>query len=196
MSKLEDFQVDGPSSFLREDPTADTIRYRQHIPARVLAFDQACADTGWAFLHGMNTITGNIRPGSFEGVKQKSHEELLMRGRVVFSEARVLIARYQPVVIFHEAPPLGSKVKGAGESSLTAAMAIHAAAEAMHTRVVIIQGQKMKKRLTGKHTATKQQVSAAVKALHPEWETAKPGPLNEHTMDAVGLGLVGWTEEG
>jgi Holliday junction resolvasome RuvABC endonuclease subunit len=166
---------------------------------RVLAFDQAIANTGWVliqFVPGVATeilAAGTIHTTT-EGDKV-SWDDTLDRASRLFAEVSDLIWNLQPDLVLHEMPPVGSGpfIRGS-YSSVTAAVAIRNAAMLQKRPVDHVSANAVKKNLTGNGNAKKKEVRAAVESLIADGVVfVNPGAslrLNEHIVDAIGIALT------
>lgn len=167
------------------DPDPDTL---------VLAFDQSLASTGWALIqptHPFLVEAGMIRtkppvPG-YEGDFQRGVEIQHAASRLIFDFLIDALDPGMKLIVAHEMPPVGI-VEGLGRASLLSGMAIRCAAAMADTPVVMVGAQRAKHRLTGDRDATKPQMRQAVLDFWPHLEGTKP--WNEHTRDAISLGIV------
>ena len=200
--KLGDFKVEGPSSqsVLRIPPSKVKKPKEEHKFAavtewypNVLAFDQSLSSTGWAWLFegvpigtGMLTTVPLMDPG---------FEDSFQRGVLLANGIREVIDRldataHRPLLIAHEMPvkPNPHRKTRNREAGIVAAMAVRFAAAVSNREVVMLNAQDVRKVLCGSATATKDQVREAVKRTVNVMPTL--AYLNEHTYDAMGIGIV------
>jgi hypothetical protein len=176
-----------PEPWVRDpfDPDPNTM---------VLAFDQSLANTGWALIQPTYPFVveaGMIRtkapvPG-YEGDFRRGVEIEKAASILIFDLLVLCLDDGMKLVVAHEMPPVGA-VEGMGRASLLAGMAIRCSAAIADTPVVMVGAQRAKTRFTGDRDATKQQMRSAVIDFWPHLEGTKP--FNEHTRDAIALGVV------
>lgn len=166
---------------------------------KVIAFDQALAETGYVVIQGLHThspprieTTGMLTATD----DVKGHEKTLLRASTLYWEVKDLIAFHKPtmdnlrLIVVHETPPIANKMSRP-ESSLLASLAIRVAAMESGCRVVMHQRQRAYKRFTGSANADKKFMKEALTKLLEAREIALPkGPWNQHVVDALGIGLL------
>jgi Holliday junction resolvasome RuvABC endonuclease subunit len=168
---------------------------------RMLVMDQSLSNTGWAWLKvdddGVVVVaTGNIQTEPIAGLT--SFEESFTRAVSIFVQTLSVIETCKPHLLVHEMPaarmPRRSQNREAG---IAACVAIRCAAHRYSggLRVIMKQAQHVKKELTGDARAEKKTVSEAVRGRLPTLATRKDLRFNEHTMDAIAIGLIAAEEE-
>lgn len=157
--------------------------------ANVLVIDQTLTNSGWALMYfgaayvPQVVALGTIHTRPIDGLS--GFAENFVRGEQVYGAARALLMDTKPDVILYEMPA----VKGfRADSSALAAMSLRCAAASLGYRnsIGMMQNQHVKKWMTGLGAATKQMVRAQVKLALPGMDDR----LNEHTSDALALGIV------
>lgn len=213
MTKLLDFRVSGdpgasvlsisPPTKKKAKPAEPLKPIDQWYP-NVLAFDQSLASAGWAWLvkgqpthTGMVTTTPLLEPG-FEDSFQRGVQ--LARGFIsVISEHMDLTRKIfssSPLLLVHEMPvkPNPRMKSRNQEAGIVAAMAVRFAAAQFPIEVFMLNAQAVRKVLCDNAKATKMDVRGAVKKLvNVSTDLAY---LNEHTYDAMALGIVGAERKG
>lgn len=185
LSALRDRRTPEPWVRAPFDPDPNTI---------VLAFDQSLAHTGWALIqptHPFVVESGMIRTAA----QVPGYEGDFQRGVEIEKQASILIFDFlmdaldpgMRLIVAHEMPPVGV-VEGLGRASLLSGMSIRCAASMADVQVVMVGAQRAKTRLTGERDATKQQMTQALLEFWPHLKGTKP--WNEHTRDAIALGVV------
>lgn len=197
VSGLGQFRVDGDPPPPPAPPEPFT---HMHVSwqGRLLAFDQALATTGWANLAasastGLAVLaTGMIET---EPTGAKGYEDSFSRGEAIFGDVLDLIRRVEPALIVCEMPvAMGKKFKGNLEAGLVACMAVRCAVKFAGLPIRMLNRQAVSKKLTGNGNADKRSVRDAVKRQFPA--LPKGMRLNEHTYDAMALGVAAVTERG
>ncbi len=144
-----------------------------------MAFDQTLTNTGFAFIShtdkGISAQTRVFQQSSDEAGHMGSLDKFL---DLCDSLADMDWAGSPITVVFEQPPVQGYRI----ESSLMAAAAVKKVWR--HARPV--SNQHAKSVIVANHMATKAQVGAAINNL----VTDHIGPWNEHTRDAVMLGLA------
>lgn len=162
---------------------------------RIGCFDQTLSKTGSGLLVVGNSIvpmaTG-MHLGDDGG--EKGHEGSLRRAADLFDQFSRLLAYLKVDLVAHEMPPIATKVRGAGESSLCAAVALRCAAKSLGIPVHMVGSQRAKKRVTGNAKAEKKDVKLAIESLLPEIINLKP--WNQDVSDAIAVGIVASEEVG
>jgi len=187
--RLEDFRRDGTE---KKSPSPSPI-VRTLRDQRVLAFDQSVANTGWALVAVVGGVPRVLRTGMV--VTEPSGEaqmlDMLRRAMITYANVRSVILANEPQLIVHEIPlgGRGASLKGAS-SSLLASLAVRIAASEEHIETEMVSGNRVKAHITGSGKASKSEVAAAVRARLPGLKEQKPGPLNEHVYDAIGIALT------
>jgi Holliday junction resolvasome RuvABC endonuclease subunit len=159
----------------------------------VLAFDQSLASTGWVLLsvHGDSgstvVLTGTLRN---VGDPLKGSARVLER----FDELRADLYDITRLVlpetlIVHESPPSAAMMRP--ESSLLAAAAVRTVFSPR--KVGAVQGQHVKKVVTGNGNAAKPEVAKAVKAM--TWIQGIDLLKNEHQRDALAIAVTFMIDE-
>lgn len=171
----------------------------------ILAFDQALAKAGWAYLSCDGTDRRVILTGmcKTEPTDEKGFEDSFRRGVFLAQQIRqVMKGRGWPAIygapdlVVHEmpfvmGPKTPSKVREAG---LVSSMAVRIVADECWFPCIMLNRQHVYKTLGLPPRASKREVSDYVRSIMPELAVNKPGPLNEDTYDAIALALV--TAEG
>jgi Holliday junction resolvasome RuvABC endonuclease subunit len=166
---------------------------------KVLAFDQAIANTGWCVMFHQAGISseildaGTIRTVASE--ERTSWDDTLDRATQVTKQVLDLLWSHVPDLVLHEMPPVGSGPFMRGTySSVCAAVAVRDAAMIAALPVAQVSAQEAKKVLTGDGNAKKPEVRKVVNRLieegslflNPEAKIR----LNEHIIDAIALILT------
>lgn len=161
---------------------------------RILAFDQALAKTGWAFvsfsegcrpvLISSGTITTEPSEDGLSGF-----EDSLNRGDYLFETFSSLITSMQFEAVAHEMPAMmGGTKSSKAEAPIVAAMALRSAfrAEAPRVPCMIVQAQRAKATVAGRPHAEKAEMRSAVMSVlgYEAWRT------NEHVTDAVAIAVT------
>lgn len=161
---------------------------------KILSFDQAIANTGYAIVvpdeaEGIRIDT----MGLFQTTQLPGHqwEDTLQRSAQLFHFLVDLIREHRPTLILHETPPIGN---GPGmhrtDSSIVAATVIRCAAAFTEVPTDMISNNRVKAHLTGNRNAKKKEVRDALKKRF-ETQLKTPGfRLNEHTYDALGIAIT------
>lgn len=184
---LSDFRVEGePGS-----PWVDIKPLQTNFRGSVLAFDQSLGSTGWVALQfeqgGLAFLGAGMIATQADG-RIAIAEDTYRRGvKVEAFVAEVFECHHADLVVL-ELPPTGARQLKQVTSPLLAGYPIYREAARRNCEVVIVQGQKAKKRWTGNASAKKSMVREALVAQFP-W-VADIRPLNEHTTDAVLLALT------
>lgn len=198
-SKLSKFRADAPP--LAENPDVPS-KLVFHSVGKVLAFDQSLSNTGWAWLwftiDGPAVMdTGNIVTEPLNGIT--GYSETFLRATQVYREVVNVIAMVKPTVVLHEMPSVRPNPRANlkdRDGSIATIMSIRCAAVEAGCLVDMQQAQHVKKVLCGDAKATKKQVAEAVRYNIPTLSsTTKKLRLNEHTHDAMAIGLVYASEE-
>lgn len=186
--RLDDFRVDDVAVDLDGNVIAPFVPF---FRGRILAFDQALANTGWVLVNGNPWRlyqTGAIRTSSvFQG-----HVGNLSRQQDLREEVGGLIETWNPDLIVHETPPVGGRMQRP-ESSLLGASAIWSAALDRSVPLCMVSAQTAKKRLCDIRDADKRMVRKGLEQLLPEtvFEAKnKKMQWNEHVRDALALAVV------
>lgn len=171
---------------------------------KILAFDQAIANTGWVVLqHKPRTVTEILAAGTIKTVtldNRVSWDDTLERSTRLMQEALDLMWFHAPNLVLHEMPPVGQgPFMRASWSSIVAATAVRCAAHQAKLPIDQVSAQTVKKSLTGNGNAKKQEVRKVIDGLvesgalfiDPEYKIR----LNEHIVDAIGLALVYYRSE-
>lgn len=165
-------------------------------PGPVLAFDQALANTGWAFLipsypHVIDRGVLHSTPGERQGM-----EDNLSRAVELEEQIDALMLPYSEaggLLVAHEAPAvMGYRV----ESSLLVALAVRIVARRQGCRVVMVQAQHAKARMTGNANATKPEIKVALEEMWPHLNQQGWGPWNADVRDAVIVGINAMEQPG
>jgi Holliday junction resolvasome RuvABC endonuclease subunit len=165
---------------------------------KVLAFDQAIANTGWCLcLNQEGIVTEVLDAGTIKTVaseERTSWDDTLTRSVQVMSGVLELLWKHVPDLVLHEMPPVGTGPFMRGTySSVCAAVAVRCAAMQAALPVDQVSAQTVKKILTGNANAKKSEVRKAINKLlengqlllNPEMKIR----LNEHIVDAIGIFL-------
>ncbi len=166
---------------------------------KVIAFDQAIANTGWVVMFHQAGISseildaGTIRTVASE--ERTSWDDTLDRSTQVMKEVLELLWKHAPDLVLHEMPPVGSGPFMRGTySSVTAAVAVRCASLQAALPVDQVSAQAAKNVLTGNPKAKKPEVRKAVNRLIEEGQLfLNPEAkirLNEHIVDAIALILT------
>lgn len=188
MNGLERFHIDAP------EPAEFVADLDFSFRGRMLCCDQSITSTGFVVLHfgldGRVTICqwGTIKT---EPTGIKGYEDYLLRIEIIAGEIKHVVDEVLHGIdlIAHEAPPMGGGLRKP-ESSLSAAVAIRAAAVILDIPAVSIHGKHAKKVLTNNGNADKLIVREAL----GRWVDLSEIRMNEHISDALALGLVAATE--
>jgi hypothetical protein len=171
-------------------------RYRG--PASVLAFDQSLANCGW--VHLQTTMDGAIPSVVAYGVIKSraalnlrsnidaliAHDEMIDSIVTLVRDLNISGSFLDRMEWVHETPPNAGRVVGSGVSSMLAAAAVRAAAREFGKAMSVVGAQTVKKAVTGSARSEKPAVRAAIDALDLQGKM----PTNEHTREALGVGLV------
>lgn len=166
----------------------------------VLAFDQSLGNTGWVLLDcgsggkPLVRLVGHITPAANQA---KSHEGTLLKAESIFPQIMQVIATAKQVGlqlrVAYETPPVGGKMMRP-ESSLLAALDVRLAARLQDvTDLHMVAAQSVKFRFTGQRDADKRVMHEVLYREHPGIRDLAPN--NEHTRDALGIGLVAAEKE-
>lgn len=160
-----------------------------------LFYDQSLTNTGWVQLLVKDGIVrvvngGTIKPRPAPGLTGFAadlsqaadlHQQILLMPSLSRHPGYDVVAA--------ETPPIGFKVKGDGNSSKLAALAITIAYGTTGREVVLIQSQAAKKTVTGRGAkVTKKEAHDAMR-LHCPWIEGMEHVTNEHTRDALLNGI-------
>lgn len=155
---------------------------------RVLAFDQALANTGWALL-GPGAPPEVLSMGTYRPKEDGTGFDLSMRRAYkIYAEALGLIEAFHPDVVVCEMPPIAKATVMRPESSLMAAQAIHFAARMTDAPILMVNAQQAKRYITGSVRSSKADTKKAVLAVYRGG--LKSNRVNEHVSDALALGLT------
>lgn len=152
---------------------------------KVLAFDQSLANTGWAIVQYTGTLsvveTGTI---SEQGIGNRFVDSL-PHTVVLYQQFRTVLRNTRDCEVVHEAPGIGMRNS---DSSVMAATALRIAVEEEGRQVSWMPNRvSYYKTVTGNGKATKGDMKNVLADLFGH---IKPGPMNEHTRDAIGLGVA------
>lgn len=164
-----------------------------------LFYDQSLTNTGWVELLVKDGIVrvvgaGTIKPKPAPGLTGFAAD--LSQGANLFDQL-VRTPRWISGggaaagfdVVAAETPPIGFKVKGDGNSSKLAALAITIAYGTTGRQVVLIQSQAAKKTMTGRGAKVTKKESHDAMRLHCSWVEGMDHVTNEHTRDALLNGI-------
>jgi Holliday junction resolvasome RuvABC endonuclease subunit len=158
----------------RQPATREDLSY-----GKILAYDQTLTNTGCAYIEhseqGLWVQTEMLIQHTDDAGHMGSIDKFKMLHRSLSGSPRA--STFIPV-IFETPPVQGYRI----ESSLMAAAAICL----VYPNTIPVSNQHAKSVIVANHMATKAQVGAAVNNL----VTDHLGPWNEHTRDAVMLGLA------
>ena len=156
---------------------------------KIACFDQTLSKSGF----GLVQVTADhklvpLRTEMFKPTTtEDGHEGNFDQALQLFFAFQVLLARLNPDLVAHEAPPIGGKFNRP-ESSLMAAQSLRIACKLAGIPVVMIYPREVKKRLTGDAKAQKKDVKLAIERFIPEVADLKP--WNQDVSDAIGVGIV------
>jgi Holliday junction resolvasome RuvABC endonuclease subunit len=166
---------------------------------KVIAFDQAIANTGWVIMYHQAGISSEILDaGTIKTVASEdrtSWDDTLYRATQVMTGVLELLWKHSPDLVLHEMPPVGSGPFMRGTySSVCAAVAVRCATLQAALPVDQVSAQEAKKVLTGNGNAKKKEVRQAVNKIieegglfvNPEAKIR----LNEHIVDSIALILT------
>lgn len=155
----------------------------------MLSFDPSLASTGWALVEGKDGEFSVLKTGMFRTTPDEGGQyDRMMR---VTTQAYPVFEYEDYDCWAYESPPGGNAHHLFDRESAVLAVAALRFAFSLTTVVTPIksvQAQKMKRRVTGVKSASKSQVRDSLVTICPELSSMKP--LNEHVVDAVGIGVV------
>jgi Holliday junction resolvasome RuvABC endonuclease subunit len=199
-SKLAKFAVDGHEA--EEEVEAPDRLGPIIYKGRILAVDQSLGTTGWAWMttndgnYGV-TDTGLIVTEPISGLT--SYEEAFVRATNLYTYFRNLLDLVNPHLVVHEMPSVRPNPRAGlkdRDASMCSVMALRSAVrEFGRARIKMLNAQHVKKVLTGDRGAAKKEVATAVHERIPGLRSRKNLRLNEHTHDAMALGIVIAAEE-
>lgn len=161
------------------------------IELKVLSVDQSLANSGWALIHFGASVPGVLDCGTIHSrpiPDLSGYADSLTRGEHLFGAYRALIMDTSPTLIVHEAPAMqGKMVSRNREAPVIAVTALRCAAASLGHRgaIAMMQAQRVKKLVTGRHDADKAMVREAVESV-----LSFPGRINEHIADAAAIALA------
>ncbi len=170
---------------------------RHSIHTRVIAFDQAIANTGWCIVSFQVGFppqveqAGTIKTETLNG--RTSWDDTLERSQRLLGHAYELIFAEGVDLVLHEMPPVGNGPFMRGSwSSIVAATAVRGAAFMADIPVFHVSAQSVKKYLTEDANAKKKKVREAIDKLTDDGRLLMAGDirLNEHIVDAIGIALT------
>lgn len=154
-----------------------------------LCFDQTIGNTGWVLLKTAPGLVRVMEAGSYSAPQGRTPgpEGTIQAVKPLIKEFGRILGQYRADAILYELPAVAGKRT---ESSLVAAACLQAAHlhHAVTTPLVVMPRQRAANRLVGNADANKQETSALVNELVGIWRPQRP--WNEHTRDAVLLGLA------
>lgn len=167
---------------------------------RMLCFDQALANTGWAYMnHDLKDGWGLLATGTLKTDADKTGSIGNIKRSVKMYEMMKSVLTDHPMsdVVIHELPTVGFGMFRP-ESCLSAAISLQIAVSCLDTPIPVhvMQRQRVNKHLTGHPNSDKKTVGAAVeKRLVDQFSNVLQSRRNEHIRDAIALGIV-WLEQG
>lgn len=184
MSTLKDFRADAVVTPIRKLKPKS-----QSIEGKVLAIDQSLAHTGWAELVSLRGAINLLKTGTAKTASDYTgFEDSFQRGVGLFTYFEGLFQWMRPDYIVHESPGVGPRMRNQ-EDNIVACTAIRIAANTVQIPVSMIAVQSVRKILLGTAKADKNDVKAEVLKRYPYIKEI-PGPRNQHTFDAIGIGLA------
>jgi Holliday junction resolvasome RuvABC endonuclease subunit len=157
----------------------------------VLSFDQSLSSTGWVHLRATPGHVQIMDTGTLvnAGDPLKGSARVLDRFEELVQQLRSMQHLLRDgILIVHESPPSAAMMRP--ESSLLAAAAVRVA---LDVGVDMVQGQHVKKIVTGNGNAKKAEVAKAVKAM--TWIQGIDLLKNEHQRDALAIAVTFMIDE-
>ena len=166
------------------------------MQSRVLALDPSFRNTGWVFLHvgdelGVRILdAGVIRTEPSKNKKELKSVANHNATKLIARELWKLFTTIKPRYVLAESKA-GSKSATAGELMAMAQAAVACTSEFVGYEVNLVTPHKVKKTLTGKTKASKEEIRDAVIAQYPDCVPIigkiKPASKQEHAYDALAV---------
>lgn len=162
---------------------------------RIMCVDPSIASTGWVMLALDAKAASVLGAGTIKtSTMAKGHEDSLQRVQLLDEHLDQLMVDYDPTLLAFELPPVATAYgrNNRPDSALSAAVTLRLAWNRAWPEGRLVRGvsaQATKKRWTGSAKSDKPTLKAYLTAIFPDL-IGQLAANNEHTRDALGLGLV------
>lgn len=187
-SSLSKYRVDGDTEVHPDQP--DRLTPERH--GVFLCFDQALATTGWALLladeRGWTVLDTGVH--KTKPMAKTSLEDSFSRGELLnalIEQQLTDLIHHNDIEVVYEMPVVGPRKTRNAEAAPVAIMALRLACVGHDVPAHMVNVQQARKRLTGSSKADKKDVRAVVEEVV---QVESMPYANEHTYDALGLGVA------